>query len=71
MDTFDKEIEQLEREDVTIKNLTDTYIRDFIDDIKRIDKSVISDSYSLPLKRKIPFKVKVKRFFERLNKTLG
>lgn len=44
------------------------YIENFAEMIKKIDKSQLIGT---PLKIKIPFKLKIKRFFEKLNKTLN
>jgi hypothetical protein len=47
------------------------YINGFANDIKKIDKKDLVGGTSIPIKMKIPFKVKIKRFFEKLNKVLN
>ena len=68
--TYDDEIERMEQENKVVEIQAKAYINDFVTDIKKMDKSALLE-VAQPQKLKIPFKVKVKRFFDKLNKTLG
>lgn len=68
---FDKEIKKLEQEDAAVQMQAKNYIDDFIADIRKVDKTAITQTYSQPQKLKIPFKVRIRRFFNKLNKTIG
>lgn len=68
--TYDTEIEKMEQENKVANIQAKAYIDGFVNDIKKIDKSQILET-AKPQKIKIPFKVKIQRFFDKLNKTLG
>lgn len=68
--TYDNEIEKMEQENKVAQIQAKAYIDDFVNDIKKMDKSQMVET-AKPQKIKIPFKVKVQRFFNKLNKTLG
>lgn len=68
--TYDNEIEKMEQENKVVEIQAKAYINDFVTDIKKMDKSALLE-VAQPPKLKIPFKVKIKRFFDKLNKTLG
>ena len=68
--TYDNEIERMEQENKVVEIQAKAYINDFVTDIKKMDKSKLFEE-AKPQKLKIPFKVKVQRFFDKLNKTLG
>lgn len=71
MGTYDNEIEKMSQEDKVVEIKAKSYIDDFVKEIKKVNKTEITTALSKPQKYKIPFKIRVKRFFERLNKTLG
>ena len=71
MGTYDNEIEKMSQEDKVVEIKAKSYIDDFVKEIKKIDKSTMVTPSFKPQKYKIPFKIRIKRFFERLNKTLG
>lgn len=68
--TYDDEIEKMEQENKVVEIQAKAYINDFVNDIKKMDKSQLFEA-SKPQKLKIPFKVKLQRFFNKLNKVLG
>ena len=68
--TYDNEIERMEQENKVAKIQAKAYIDDFVNDIKKIDRSKLFEE-AKPQKLKIPFKVKIQRFFDKLHKTLG
>lgn len=68
--TYDKEIEKMEQENKVAQIQAKAYIDDFVKDIKKIDKSRMFE-VAKPQKIKIPLKVKIKRFFNKLNRTIG
>ena len=61
--TLDQEVKQAE---ITARE----YINDFLNEIKTVDKEMMKTT-AVSFKRKIPFKVKVRRFFNKLGNTLG
>jgi hypothetical protein len=67
---YNEEIIKLEQENNETKAQAKVYIDDFVDEIRNVDKKQLI-TISTPKKFKIPFKVKLKRFFDKLNKTLG
>ncbi len=69
--TYEEEIKKMEQEDKIVSMQAKSYLNDFVRDIKKLDKDEMIGYTAKPVKMKIPFKVKIKRFFERLNKTLG
>lgn len=68
--TYDSEIEKMEQENKVVEIQAKAYINDFVNNIKKMDKSQLFE-VSKPQKLKIPFKVKLQRFFNRLNNALG
>lgn len=64
------EINKMNQEDRIVEIKAKSYIDNFINDIKKMDKSQLFE-VSKPQKVKIPFKVKLQRFFNKLNNTLG
>lgn len=69
--TYEEEIKKMEQEDKIVSMQAKSYLNDFVRDIKKLDKDEMIGYTTQPVKMKIPFKVKIKRFFEKLNKTLG
>lgn len=67
---YNTEIKKMDEEDKIMEMNAKTYIADFANEIKKIDKSVIGN-YIQPTKIKKPFKVKIKQFFNKLKNTLG
>ena len=65
------EIDKMNQEDRIVEIKAKSYIDDFINDIKKMDRSELVKTAYQPQKIKIPLKYRIKRFFERLNKTLG
>ena len=65
------EIDKMNQEDRIIEIKAKSYIDGFVNDIKKMDRSELVNSLSKPQKIKIPFKYRVKRFFEKLSNTLG
>ena len=65
------EIDKMNQEDHIVEIKAKSYIDDFINDIKKMDRSELVKTTYQPQKIKIPLKYRIKRFFERLNKTLG
>ena len=65
---YEHQIEALDHELELTQIQAREYIENFAEMIKKIDKSQLVGT---PLKIKIPFKLKIKRFFEKLNKTLN
>lgn len=68
--TYDKEIDKLEQENKVAQIQAKAYINDFVNDIKKIDKAKLFEE-AKPQKLKIPFNVRMQRFFNKLNKALG
>lgn len=68
---YDNEIDKMDMEYRASEIKVQNYINGFANDIKKIDKKDLVSGTSIPIKMKIPFKVKIKRFFEKLNKTLN
>ena len=65
------EIDKMNQEDRIVEIKAKSYIDDFVNDIKKMDRSELVKITYQPQKIKIPLKYRIKRFFERLNKTLG
>ena len=65
------EIDKMNQEDRIVEIKAKSYIDDFVNDIKKMDRSELVKTTYQPQKIKIPLKYRIKRFFERLNKTLG
>lgn len=65
------EIDKMNQEDRVIEIKAKSYIDDFINDIKKMDRTELVKSTYQPQKIKIPLKHRIKRFFERLNNTLN
>ena len=65
---YDHQIATLDHELELTQIQAREYIENFAETIKKIDKSQLVGT---PVKFKIPFKLKIKRFFEKLNKTLN
>ena len=65
------EVDKINQEDRIIEIKAKSYIDGFVNDIKKMDRSELVNSLSKPQKIKIPFKHRVKRFFKKLNNTLG
>ena len=68
---YDNEIDKMDMEYRASEIKVQNYINSFANDIKKIDKKDLVGGTSSPIKMKIPFKVKIKRFFEKLNKVLN
>ena len=68
---YDEEINKMDMEYRTSELKAQKYITSFVDEIKKINKNELYKTVSTPLRLKVPFKVKLKRFFEKLNKSLG
>lgn len=68
--TYDSEIEKMEHENKVVEIQAKAYINDFVNDIKKMNKDQLFE-LAKPQKLKIPFKVKLQRFFNRLNNALG
>jgi hypothetical protein len=68
---YDNEIDKMDMEYRASEIKVQNYINGFANDIKKIDKKDLVGGTSIPIKMKIPFKVKIKRFFEKLNKVLN
>lgn len=68
--TYDRELENMDREDEMIQVQTQEYLANFANAIKKIDKKYVTQTINQPHKFKIPFKVKVRRFFNKLVNTL-
>jgi len=65
---YDRQITALDHELELTQIQAREYIENFAETIKKLDKSQLVGT---PIKIKIPFKLKIKRFFEKLNKTLN
>jgi len=65
---YDHQIAALDHELELTQIQAREYIENFAETIKKIDKSQLVGT---SVKFKIPFKLKIKRFFEKLNKTLN
>lgn len=65
---YDHQIAVLDHELELTQIQAREYIENFAETIKKLDKSQLVGT---PIKIKIPFKLKIKRFFEKLNKTLN
>lgn len=68
---YDDEINKMDMEYRASEIKVQNYINSFVNDIKKIDKNEMVGYTNQSVKMKIPFKVKIKRLFEKLNKTLG
>jgi hypothetical protein len=65
------EVDKMDQENRVIEMKAKSYIDGFVNDIKKMDRSELVKTTYQPQKIKIPLKYRIKRFFERLNKTLG
>lgn len=65
------EIDKMNQEDRIVEIKAKSYIDDFVNDIKKMDRSELVKTTYQPQKIKIPLKYRIKRFFEKLNKTFG
>lgn len=65
------EVDKMDQENRVIEMKAKSYIDGFVNDIKKMDKNLLIKSISQPQRIKIPFKYRIKLFFNKLNKTLG
>lgn len=68
---YDDEIDKMDMEYRASEIKVQNYINGFVNDIKKIDKNEMVGYTNQSVKMKIPFKVKIKRFFDKLNKVLS
>ena len=65
------EYKTLEEELRQSKLMAKEYLDNFREEIKGLDRTQINKLIVKPQRMKIPFKVKVRRFFDKLNRTLS
>ena len=66
-----EECKILEQELQESKMMAKEYLDNFREEIKGLDRTQINKLIAKPQRMKIPFKVKVRRFFDKLNRTLS
>jgi hypothetical protein len=70
--TYENELAKMAKEDRTIDFEVKNYLNEFTTYIKQIDVSQMSENpQSKPVKHKIPFKMRIKRIWEKINNTLN
>lgn len=65
---YENEMDKMAQEDRVAEIKAKAYINEFANSIRKLDKSAL---VAKPQKMKIPFRTRVRRLFDKLNKALG